>query len=224
MSNRIYIGSTSNFPIRVRKHINELNRNVHHNPYLQNSWNKYGKDNFRFDILEYDVKNQYATEQLYLNDLSTNNIKCFNLSFEAGSGGGDSKRIESFVLDLKGNIIGEYKGIYNAFRSVGSSYHNNYNTDSVVNRKYRIVTKDFYINNQEIISTWDKHVKSEMTIHKSINKANSKMVSATINDRDYTFKNASEASRALGISKERVRVILKSSNITNKYNLKYLFP
>jgi hypothetical protein len=37
---------------RWDKHIGSLNKNVHENKHLQRAWNKYSKDNFKFEILE----------------------------------------------------------------------------------------------------------------------------------------------------------------------------
>lgn len=48
-----YVGQTSNtFKRRWAQHKSELNKNKHNNPHLQNSWNKYGEDNFIFEVLE----------------------------------------------------------------------------------------------------------------------------------------------------------------------------
>lgn len=52
INNKIYIGSTKkSFKIRFNAHKNLLRRNKHENPILQNSWNKYGEDNFVFSVL-----------------------------------------------------------------------------------------------------------------------------------------------------------------------------
>lgn len=47
-----YIGSSQNLIKRWRDHRSVLNVNTHKNIYLQNAWNKYGKVNFEFEILE----------------------------------------------------------------------------------------------------------------------------------------------------------------------------
>jgi len=52
VNNKVYIGSSINIKRRWRDHIYELSRNRHNNIHLQNAWNKYGKDNFEFVILE----------------------------------------------------------------------------------------------------------------------------------------------------------------------------
>lgn len=47
-----YIGKTSNISSRFSHHKAQLENNSHPNIYLQNSWNKYGENNFEFLILE----------------------------------------------------------------------------------------------------------------------------------------------------------------------------
>lgn len=71
----VYIGSSKDISNRIygnRGHINLLNKNKHINRHLQSAWNKYGKDNFVFDILEVilisdNLKNDLINiEQKYL--------------------------------------------------------------------------------------------------------------------------------------------------------------
>jgi group I intron endonuclease len=64
INNKIYIGQTSkNFIRRWYEHKRELRKNIHRNLYLQNAWNKYGEDNFDFDIVE-EIKNIENKEEL----------------------------------------------------------------------------------------------------------------------------------------------------------------
>jgi len=66
----IYIGSSVDIRARITDHRSSLNCKRHNNVYLQNAWNKYGKDNFSFKILLYcDVKNLYYYEQLCIDNL-----------------------------------------------------------------------------------------------------------------------------------------------------------
>lgn len=51
-NNKVYIGSTDNMERRILQHKNELNNNKHHSYKLQMDWNKYGENNFTFDLLE----------------------------------------------------------------------------------------------------------------------------------------------------------------------------
>ena len=51
-NNKVYIGSSINISSREYKHFWMLDRGTHDNPHLQNSFNKYGPNNFNFEILE----------------------------------------------------------------------------------------------------------------------------------------------------------------------------
>lgn len=67
-----YIGQSKNIFYRWRKHINALNTNTHENNYLQNSWNKYRQDNFKFYIVEecdFDLLNDKEIQ--YINYYNT---------------------------------------------------------------------------------------------------------------------------------------------------------
>ena len=84
-----YIGQSVNIPNRWRQHKNELNNNTHFNDYLQKSWNKYGENNFCFDVLEYCDINQLDNLEVYYIDLyeTLDRDKGYNLT----SGGSDNK-------------------------------------------------------------------------------------------------------------------------------------
>lgn len=47
-----YIGESVDISKRWRDHINAFNRNTHSNHSLQSAWNKFGKDNIEFTVLE----------------------------------------------------------------------------------------------------------------------------------------------------------------------------
>lgn len=63
ISNHIYIGSTVNLSKRLKRHMSDLKRDDHENTYLQRAYNKYGKEQFSWEVLEI-VDNLYSTEEL----------------------------------------------------------------------------------------------------------------------------------------------------------------
>lgn len=70
INNKVYVGSTYvKFSERYRSHRNRLKRQVHHSPHLQNSWNKYGEDNFSFVPIEILEDNEEITlrEEYWIN-------------------------------------------------------------------------------------------------------------------------------------------------------------
>ncbi len=83
---RIYIGSALNLYGRKAKHFSLLRRNTHHNPILQNAWNKYGESAFTFEVLEYVLPiSLTAREQYWFKKLKPFGRKGFNIDREAGS-------------------------------------------------------------------------------------------------------------------------------------------
>ena len=73
---KIYIGSSVNLKSRKCAHFNMLRRNKHANGHLQNAYNKYGEDNFKWEMIELvpkigDMvslkKDLLCREQFYLN-------------------------------------------------------------------------------------------------------------------------------------------------------------
>ena len=75
------IGETGNVRKRINYHIQNLEGNRHENPYLQKAWNKYGYDNFSFDVLEYCEFSECKIKEDYYCKLydSHNSVKGFNL-------------------------------------------------------------------------------------------------------------------------------------------------
>ena len=51
-SRRMYVGSAVKTAARWRHHRSQLQRGIHHSPYLQAAWSKYGADAFEFVVLE----------------------------------------------------------------------------------------------------------------------------------------------------------------------------
>jgi hypothetical protein len=66
-----YIGSSVNIYNRFHTHSNKLFYNNHSSKYLQNAYNKYGKNSFFFEVLEYcDKKIIEKREQYYIDLLN----------------------------------------------------------------------------------------------------------------------------------------------------------
>lgn len=56
-------GSTVGFDKRKNRYINELSKNRWENKHFQRSWNKYGRDNFRFEMVEALDNDKILTER-----------------------------------------------------------------------------------------------------------------------------------------------------------------
>lgn len=83
VNNNFYIGCTTSFYKREKQHFNKLKQNKHHSQYLQNAYNKYGKNNFEFVILDeienlnllYKIESDYIEEYKPKYNMTINKIK-----------------------------------------------------------------------------------------------------------------------------------------------------
>lgn len=70
ITQKFYIGSSVKISRRWREHIKELKKGTHRSKYLQNSFNKYGLNNFTFEVIEECSKELLSDrEQYYLDTL-----------------------------------------------------------------------------------------------------------------------------------------------------------
>lgn len=85
INSHIYIGSSFEIEIRKTKHFYLLDKGIHHSIYLQRAYNKYGKENFKFEILEelnnISIDEVLLREQFYLDSLNPE----YNICKIAGS-------------------------------------------------------------------------------------------------------------------------------------------
>ena len=96
VNNKYYVGSSIDIEKRWKQHIAELDKKCHNNKHLQNSWNKYGKDNFEFLVLqETDTENLRDCETSYIKKLDCVN-KGYNIIDNA-----NFNKVSNFEKDRK---------------------------------------------------------------------------------------------------------------------------
>ncbi len=86
---RFYIGSSKNLTRRFSEHLSDLKLGIHSSYLLQRSWDKYGRDQFMFGVLEYcSEADKVSREQAYLDRFRPyiHSIG-FNISDDATCGG-----------------------------------------------------------------------------------------------------------------------------------------
>jgi hypothetical protein len=70
-----YVGSSKNIDRRWNEHLKKLKSDNHQNTILQRAWNKYGEDNFKFEVTETcDLSILLERENLYLSKNPKYNI------------------------------------------------------------------------------------------------------------------------------------------------------
>ena len=106
MTNTTYIGQSVDAKYRRSCHFSELKRGIHLNQYLQNSWNKHGKENFVFEIIEECLDEEATLREQYWIDYygGINSSNTFNLKEAASIGRHSALSIAKMSLSHKGHI------------------------------------------------------------------------------------------------------------------------
>lgn len=95
VNHKKYIGQSINIKSRWCKHKVDLNNGSHDNDYLQKSWNKYGENNFEFEILEECSKEELNEKERYYIDLY--NTMNRDYGYNLKSGGQDKNYVTEYV-------------------------------------------------------------------------------------------------------------------------------
>jgi len=186
-SEKIYIGSAINFIKRKDRHKTSLKNNWHANSILQNHYNKYGKDDLVFNILESNIKTEELLnrEQFYIDTLKP----VFNILKIAGSNLG-KKASEETKAKLRKiqqeRIYSEEQLNKYKERMLGNTYRNGVkHTDETISKmsiqrkgnkyaKGSIRTQEFKYNlsvkNKGKSFTEEAKIKSLLKISKPVNQ------------------------------------------------------
>lgn len=107
--NKCYYGSSKNINKRWLKHINDLTKNKHHNVLLQRSWNKYGQDNFTFELVEECEESELLLiEQKYLDTKPAYNI---GVTSSGGDNISNNPNKDEIIKNIKQAIINRYSNM-----------------------------------------------------------------------------------------------------------------
>lgn len=112
---KFYIGSAQNLRARWNTHRRRLERGEHENSYLQRAWNKHGKENFTFLVLEEIEQDEQLVpaEQKWLNETRSYDREVgYNICPTAGSPLGVKRSKETrkkISKALRGRAMGHRK-------------------------------------------------------------------------------------------------------------------
>jgi hypothetical protein len=115
-TNQEYVGSSKNLELREKQHFSKLRRNDHCNAFLQNSYNKYGKESFTYTILivcsEEDAR---YYEQQWLDKFDP----AFNICKLVGVGNYITKAVAQYTPE--GKFVKKFESIVEAADELGCS-------------------------------------------------------------------------------------------------------
>lgn len=109
-----YVGQTTNYSRRKQNHISDLKCRRHDNIKLQNAWDKYGEDNFKFEKITYEnlTKEELNEEEIHFIEKYDSRNNGYNIA-PGGSNGSsrDKLNFEQYCLAYFGNK--KYDGMTN---------------------------------------------------------------------------------------------------------------
>jgi group I intron endonuclease len=155
INGKFYIGSSININHRWTIHTNSLKRGDHHSIVLQRAWDKYGPDNFIFEIIE-ETSNDVLIEreQFYLDELKP----AYNISYTAGNCLG-VKRSKATKEKLREINLGK-KHSDETKKKISKGLKNSETwKDSVTSDEYREKMRE--LNLGENNPMWGKGIKGE---------------------------------------------------------------
>ena len=107
-SNKKYIGQSVDINDRWRRHISELNNNIHDNDYLQNAWDKYGEKCFVFSVLEYCIENRLDEREVYYIEKYNTLNRDYGYNLKSGGQNGGSKYSDELKLKMSNSVKKSY--------------------------------------------------------------------------------------------------------------------
>ena len=81
VNGKVYIGQTTNYSTRMQSHFKLLKKGKHFNNHLQYSYNLYGEDNFKTEIID------IANNQKELNEKEVYYIASYDETYNIATGG-----------------------------------------------------------------------------------------------------------------------------------------
>ena len=115
VNEKIYIGKSKDIVRRWYEHKSDLRCQRHDNCYLQNSWNKYGENNFSFNVLEecFDESCLDVLEKFYIDLYGANDKNCgYNLTDGGDGGVPTAESIEHMKIATRKRYNEEGKAVY----------------------------------------------------------------------------------------------------------------
>ena len=95
VNSKVYIGQSIDIENRWKCHISYLSRGIHNNKHLQSAWDKYGKENFVFSVIEEcDIENLNKREIYWIN-----NFDSYKNGYNLTLGGDGGKTIEPETVE-----------------------------------------------------------------------------------------------------------------------------
>lgn len=245
INNKKYIGQSIDIYRRERDHINKLKRNDHYNDFLQNSFNKHGFENFKFEIIEITNEEQLNEREIYWIEY----YDCYKNGYNKNLGGNyvdlEMRRnklpknfnklvndvsdiIPVVKLDLNYNIIDSYLSVNECARQNGVFPTN---VVKCARGKHKTCGGFVYMYEIDVVGKakyelieYRKQLRKELNYNDAKRSTGKRKVDLIDNDGNIlnTFSSITEASQILNLDDSTItKVCKKRLKQTKGYKFKY---
>lgn len=115
INHKVYIGQSISIENRLKQHKSDLKNNRHTNSHLQSSWNKYGEENFIFEIIDLCTEEQLNEKEIYW--IEYYGGKNNQLNFNQKDGGKFGSLNELSIEKIKLKTIGKHRSPKTEFKN-----------------------------------------------------------------------------------------------------------
>jgi len=215
ITGKIYVGKSENIKERFAKHKNALINNYHYNKHLQRSWNKYGEDNFKFNIVEICSNDILSDkEKFYIKVYKTNDNKYgYNLTNggEGISGFKHSEETKKYLSEIQtGKIVSEEtkQKISKAFKGENNHFFGKKLSDEHKEKMKNSWSYEKHITPERSIkiSKTMTGKKRPLEVTQKIAKANCKIIIQITKDFKFIklWSSATQVEKELGFSRGNI--------------------
>jgi group I intron endonuclease len=205
INGKMYVGSTNNsFYERWRKHLKDLNANKHHSNKLQNSVNKHGVNNFKFEILEITEKEHTTSIERYWFNVLNPVVLGYNISHSTNGG----------CLGCK--ITDEHRLIISQANKNNMHFLNHKHEESV-KAQIKESTKDFFKQDNEKVRELKKQrrllvINLNKTVLNIQRKKPVTQIDLISNEPIKEWDSASDVGKAFGVSPTSITKVCKGKS------------
>jgi group I intron endonuclease len=207
-SNKLYIGSSKDCRKRKNRHFSELRNNKHKNKHLQSAYNKYGKENFTFSVIE-ELKSENSLitkEQYYINRYCPE----YNINLIANSSLGVKRSNETKDKIRRANLGLEHPKWRNEIKSKAQGGDNHWTKSK--DKPFSVESREkMSESHKKLYKNGYKHPRAKAVIQYSLDDILIK-----------EFISIAEAGRQLNLNSEAIARCCKGlSKTSGKYKWKY---
>lgn len=226
-NNKVYIGSSRNIERRFYEHLHKLRNNYHINKHLQSAWNKYGENNFKFEVIR-EVSSSIVrkAEQFYINIYkSLDPLYGYNKTVVVHNMYDNISKLQKQentyyfgCYDKNGKIVKVFKNIDDVYLFLKGRYTRVYDA---CNSNLTKTSNGYYWLRLDI-SKFKFKTKIEVALRKGRHR---KIVQCDLNDiLIKEWSSAVEAAKELGFSSFNITRCLKKNNLYKQFKWFYSAP